>query len=45
VLGDATPSSGEFRWNNGAMLRLEPVQHGDVATRFGFVASPAANNS
>ncbi|WP_144147991.1 DUF2946 family protein [Paraburkholderia sp. BCC1884] len=35
--------SGEFRWNRQAVLPLQPIQHGDVAARFGFVASPAAN--
>lgn len=35
--------SGEFRWNRQVVLPLEPIRHGDVAARFGFVASPAAN--
>jgi hypothetical protein len=34
--------SGEFRWNDQAVFRLEAVKAGDVAARFGFVASPAA---
>ncbi|CAB3648538.1 DUF2946 family protein [Paraburkholderia rhynchosiae] len=34
--------SGEFRWNNGVALALESVRLDDVASRFGFVQSPAA---
>ncbi|HEX7935103.1 MAG TPA: DUF2946 family protein [Paraburkholderia sp.] len=34
--------SGEFRWNNGVVLTLEPLRRDDVASRFGFVQSPAA---
>jgi hypothetical protein len=35
--------SGEFRWNNQAVLPLQAIRRGEVAARFGFVASPAAN--
>ncbi|HEY4295229.1 MAG TPA: DUF2946 family protein [Paraburkholderia sp.] len=38
--------SGEFRWNNRhnqLVLPLQAMRRGDVAARFGFVASPAAN--
>jgi hypothetical protein len=35
--------SGEFHWNNQVVLPLEALRRGDVAARFGFVASPAAN--
>ncbi|PQV48554.1 DUF2946 family protein [Paraburkholderia sp. BL21I4N1] len=34
--------SGEFRWNGGVVLPLQAVRRAEVATRFGFVASPAA---
>ena len=34
--------SGEFHWNNGTSLSLQPVRRADVAARFGFVSSPAA---
>jgi hypothetical protein len=34
--------SGEFHWRDGVALPLQPVQRADVAARFGFVASPAA---
>ncbi|MFM0288301.1 DUF2946 family protein [Paraburkholderia megapolitana] len=35
-------SGGAFAWRADAMLSLQPVQRGEVAGRFGFVASPAA---
>jgi hypothetical protein len=35
--------SGEFHWNNQRTLPLQPMRRADVAARFGFVASPAAN--
>ncbi len=35
--------SGEFRWNDGVTLPLQPVRRADIASRFGFVQSPAAN--
>jgi hypothetical protein len=35
--------SGEFHWNNKVVLPLQALRRGDVAARFGFVASPAAN--
>jgi hypothetical protein len=35
--------SGEFHWNDGVKLSLEPVRRADVASRFDFVQSPAAN--
>jgi hypothetical protein len=35
--------SGEFHWNNQAVLPLQAIRRGEVAARFGFVASPAAN--
>lgn len=33
--------SGQFRWRADVTLPLHAVSHADVATRFGFVASPA----
>ncbi|MEM5340928.1 DUF2946 family protein [Paraburkholderia azotifigens] len=33
---------GEFRWRDGAVLKLEPVRKSEVEKRFAFVASPAA---
>ena len=35
--------SGEFCWNDGVKLPLEPMRRADIASRFGFVQSPAAN--
>ena len=35
--------SGEFRWNNQVVLPLQAMRRGEVAARFGFVPSPAAN--
>ncbi|WP_025602360.1 DUF2946 family protein [Burkholderia sp. WSM2230] len=35
--------SGEFHWNGGTTLPLQPIRRGEVASRFGFVESPAAN--
>jgi hypothetical protein len=32
--------SGQFHWRGGVELPLQPVAHDEVATRFGFVASP-----
>ncbi|MFL6687979.1 DUF2946 family protein [Paraburkholderia graminis] len=34
--------SGEFHWNGGVTLPLQPIRSEEVASRFGFVASPAA---
>lgn len=34
--------SGEFHWNGGVTLPLQPIRREEVASRFGFVASPAA---
>jgi hypothetical protein len=34
--------SGEFRWNAQLVLPLQIVRRGEVATRFGFVSSPAS---
>jgi hypothetical protein len=34
--------SGQFHWRTDATLPLQSVSHSDVAARFGFVASPAA---
>jgi hypothetical protein len=34
--------SGQFHWRADATLPLQSVSHSDVAARFGFVASPAA---
>ncbi|MBW9103395.1 DUF2946 family protein [Paraburkholderia phenoliruptrix] len=36
-------ASGEFHWNGGATLPLQPIRRERVAARFGFVESPAAN--
>jgi hypothetical protein len=33
--------SGRFHWRDAVTLPLQPVSHGEVAARFGFVASPA----
>jgi hypothetical protein len=33
--------SGQFHWRHGLTLPLQPVPHAEVASRFGFVASPA----
>jgi hypothetical protein len=33
---------GRFHWRAGVDLPLQPIRRGDVAVRFGFVASPAA---
>ncbi|MFM0177769.1 DUF2946 family protein [Paraburkholderia aspalathi] len=41
ALGDDS-MSGAFRWNNGLVLPLQGVQRSEVAGRFGFVESPAA---
>lgn len=41
-LGDDS-MSGVFRWNHGIELPLQSVQRNEVAARFGFVESPAAN--
>lgn len=35
--------SGELHWNNQAVLPLQALRQGEVAARFGFVSSPAAN--
>ncbi|QQC63580.1 DUF2946 family protein [Paraburkholderia ginsengisoli] len=35
--------SGEFRWNNQIVLPLQALRRAEVAARFGFVPSPAAN--
>ncbi|CAH2897503.1 MAG: hypothetical protein PPHEMADM_2601 [uncultured Paraburkholderia sp.] len=37
------PFSGNFHWNGGASLPLQPIRREEVASRFGFVQSPAAN--
>ncbi len=37
------PVSGNFHWNGGASLPLQPIRREEVASRFGFVQSPAAN--
>ncbi|WP_433693834.1 DUF2946 family protein [Paraburkholderia phenoliruptrix] len=37
------PVSGNFHWNSGANLPLQPIRREEVASRFGFVQSPAAN--
>ncbi|CAB3682068.1 hypothetical protein LMG22037_02519 [Paraburkholderia phenoliruptrix] len=37
------PVSGNFHWNSGASLPLQPIRREEVASRFGFVQSPAAN--
>ncbi|SIT44166.1 conserved hypothetical protein [Paraburkholderia ribeironis] len=34
--------SGEFRWNEQLVLPLQTVRRHEVATRFGFVPSPAS---
>ncbi|RKT24960.1 hypothetical protein B0G69_0652 [Paraburkholderia sp. RAU2J] len=34
--------SGEFHWNDQAVLPLQAIRRGEVATRFGFEPSPAA---
>ncbi|WP_321798475.1 DUF2946 family protein [Caballeronia sp. J97] len=33
---------GVFHWRDGVDLSVQPVARADIATRFGFVASPAA---
>ncbi|ALL62990.1 Protein of unknown function (DUF2946) [Paraburkholderia caribensis MBA4] len=35
--------SGDFRWRDGEVLKLEPLRKAEVEKRFGFVASPAAH--
>ncbi|MGF6755521.1 DUF2946 family protein [Paraburkholderia sp. GAS42] len=35
-------SGGEFHWRADATLPLQPIPRAEVAARFGFVASPAA---
>ncbi|AFT87031.1 DUF2946 family protein [Paraburkholderia phenoliruptrix] len=37
------PVSGNFHWNGGASLPLQSIRREEVASRFGFVQSPAAN--
>ena len=37
------PVSGNFHWNSGASLPLQSIRREEVASRFGFVQSPAAN--
>lgn len=38
----ADGSAGTFNWRAGETLPIEPVEHAQVPTRFGFVTSPAA---
>jgi hypothetical protein len=40
TFGDGTP--GVFHWRDGPGLLIESIRRGDVAERFGFVASPAS---
>jgi hypothetical protein len=40
TFGDGDP--GVFHWRDDADLLIESIRRGDVAERFGFVASPAA---
>ncbi|WP_061172899.1 DUF2946 family protein [Caballeronia pedi] len=39
---DDAGTSGVFHWRAGVDLPVQPIPCADVATRFGFVASPAA---
>jgi len=38
---DDAGKSGVFHWRDGVDLPVQPIVRADVATRFGFVASPA----
>ncbi|HZZ13501.1 MAG TPA: DUF2946 family protein [Paraburkholderia sp.] len=40
-IAEGDPVSGSFQWH-GRRMPLQPVRHDEVAARFGFVASPAA---
>jgi hypothetical protein len=42
TLGDDS-MTGDFHWNNQRVLPLQPMRRAEVAARFGFVPSPAAN--
>jgi len=35
-------ASGQFRWRDDRVLKLEPVLKAEIEKRFGFIASPAA---
>jgi hypothetical protein len=39
---DESARGGVFHWRDGVDLPLQPIRRANVATQFGFVASPAS---